>query len=220
MNVQTNSLREMLETLPENSTLVLHEVSWAEYEEMLALLPDTARFRLSYDQGTLQIMTLSPRHERLKSLFTPLLTVLAEEQNLNLVSLGSTTFKLASAARGLEPDDCYYVYEAERIIGRDTIDLDIDPPPELVIEVDITHPSQDKLPIYGSLGVMEVWRHDGQTLQLLRLREAQYTEIVESVLFPGLTAAVLTDFVQQGHDQGIIPMVRAFRAWVRANSQT
>jgi Uma2 family endonuclease len=219
MNVQTQSLCEMIETLPENSTLVLHEVSWAEYEEMLALLPDTARFRLSYDQGTLQIMTLSPRHERLTSLFTPLLTVLAEEQNLNLVSLGSTTFKRAGADRGLEPDDCYYIHQAERIAGRDTIDLDVDPPPELVIEVDITHPSQDKLPIYGSLGVMEVWRHDGHTLHFLRLHEEQYTETAESLLFPGLPATTLADFVRQGNESGIIPMVRAFRTWVRANRQ-
>jgi Uma2 family endonuclease len=217
MNVQTHSLREMIETLPENSTLVLHEVSWEEYEEMLALLPDTARFRLSYNQGTLQIMTLSPRHERLKSLFTPLLIVLAEEQNLNLVSLGSTTFKRAGAARGLEPDDCYYVHQAERIAGRDTIDLAVDPPPELVIEVDLTHPSQDKLPIYESLGVMEVWRHDGHALQFLRLHEGQYAATPESILFPGLPAATVADFVRQGNEQGIIPMVRAFRSWVRAN---
>lgn len=219
MNVQTHSLCEMIETLPESSTLVLHGVSWAEYEAILALLPDTPRFRLSYDQGTLQIMTLSPRHERLKSLFTPLLTVLAEEQNLNLVSLGSTTFKRAGAARGLEPDDCYYLHQVERIAGRDTIDLTVDPPPELVVEVDITHPSQDKLPIYGSLGVLEVWRHDGHTLQFLCLHGEQYTATPESVLFPGLPAATLADFVRQGNAYGIIPMVRAFRAWVRANFQ-
>lgn len=108
MAVETHSLREMIETLPENSTLVLHDVGWAEYEDMLALLPDTTRFRLSYDQGTLQIMTLSPRHEHLKSLFTPLLTVLAEKEDLNLVSLGSTTFKRAGSARGLEPDSGYH----------------------------------------------------------------------------------------------------------------
>ena len=77
MNVQTSSLLETIETLPASSTLLLHEVSWAEYEDLLALLPDNPRFRLSYDQGTLQIMTLSPRHERLKSLFAHLLAVLA-----------------------------------------------------------------------------------------------------------------------------------------------
>ena len=216
MSVQTTSLFEIIEALPASSTLLLHEMSWEEYETLLALVPDNPRFRLSYDQGTLEIMTLSSRHERLKALFTPLLTVLTEELNLNLVGLGSTTFRLAEAARGLEPDDCYYIQQAERIIGRDTIDLTTDPPPDLVVEIDISHPSLDKFPIYASLRVPEVWRHDGATLQFFYLRDGQYTQTLESHLFPLLPAAVLTRFVQQGVEQGIIPMVRAFREWVRA----
>jgi Uma2 family endonuclease len=217
MNVQTSSLFETIETLPTNSTLLLHEVSWAEYEDLLALLPDNPRFRLSYDQGTLEIMTLSPRHERLKSLFIPLLTVLTEELNLNLVGLGSTTFRRAEAARGLEPDDCYYIHQAERMAGQDTIDLATDPPPELVVEVDISHPSLNKLPIYASLWVPEVWRHDGHTLQFFRLIGERYVQIPTSGLFPLLSAEVLAGFVQQGNQHGIIPMIRAFRDWVRAH---
>jgi len=217
MHVQTSSLLEIMEALPDSSTLLLHEVSWAEYEDLLALLPDNPRFRLSYDRGILQIMTLSPRHERLKSLFIPLLTVLTEELNLNLVGLGSTTFKLAEAARGLEPDDCYYIQQAERMAGRDSIDLATDPPPDLVVEVDITHPSLDKFPIYASLKVPEVWRHDGAILQFFRLSGERYTPTPESGLFPLLPAAVLAGFVQQGQEHGIIPMIRAFRDWVRAH---
>ena len=219
MSIQTSSLLETIETLPANSTLLLHEVSWAEYEDLLALLPDNPRFRLSYDQGTLQIMTLSPRHERLKSIFIPLLTVLTEELNLNLVGLGSTTFRLAEAARGLEPDDCYYIHQAERMAGQDTIDLATDPPPELVVEVDISHPSLDKFPIYASLRVPEVWRHDGATLQFFRLIGERYTQTPASGLFPLLPAEVLAGFVQQGNQHGIIPMMRAFRDWVRAHCQ-
>ena len=217
MNVQTSSLFETMETLPVNSTLLLHEVSWAEYEDLLALLPDTPRFRLRYDQGTLEIMTLSPRHERLKSLFTPLLTVLTEELNLNLVGLGSTTFRRIEAARGLEPDDCYYIHQAERMASQDIIDLATDPPPDLVVEVDITHPSLDKLPIYASLRVPEVWRHDGDTLQVFHLRGEQYIQMPTSSVFPWLPAEVLARFVQQGNEHGIIPMVRAFRNWVRTH---
>jgi Uma2 family endonuclease len=217
MNVQTSSLLEIAATLPDNSTLLLHEVSWEEYEELLALLPDHPRFRLSYDQGTLEIMTLSPRHERLKSLFMPLLTVLTEELHLNLVGLGSTTFRRAEAARGLEPDDCYYIAQAERMAGQDTIDLATDPPPDLVVEVDITRPSLDKFPIYVSLRVPEVWRHDGDTLQFFRLDGERYTQTLASGLFPLLSAEVLAGFVQQGKEHGIIPMIRAFRDWVRAH---
>jgi len=219
MSVQTSSLVETMATLPASSTLLLHEVSWAEYEALLALLPDNPRFRLSYDQGTLEIMTLSPRHERLKSLFAHLLAVLAEEGNVNLVGLGSTTFRLAEAARGLEPDDCYYIQQAERILGRDTIDLATDPPPDLVVEVDISHPSLNKFPIYVSLRVPEVWRHDGATLQFFRLSGDRYTLTPESSLFPFLVAEVLAGFVQQGMAYGIIPMIRACRDWVRAHRQ-
>jgi Uma2 family endonuclease len=219
MNVQTSSLLETIETLPASSTLLLHEVSWTEYEDLLALLPDNPRFRLSYDQGTLEIMTLSPRHERLKSLFAHLLAVLTEELNLNLVGLGSTTFRLAEAARGLEPDDCYYMQQAERMVGQDTIDLATDPPPDLVVEVDISHPSLDKFPIYASLRVPEVWRHNGDTLQFFRLVEEHYTQTPESGLFPLLPAEVLAGFVQQGREHGIIPMIRAFRDWMRAHRQ-
>ena len=100
MPIQTSSLFEIIAALPAGSTLLLHEVNWIEYEALLALLPDNPRFRLSYDQGTLEIMTLSPRHERLKSLFAHLLAVLAEEFNLNLVGLGSTTFRRTVAAQG------------------------------------------------------------------------------------------------------------------------
>ena len=217
MNVQTSSLLETIETLPDNSTLLLHEVSWTEYEDLLALLPDNPRFRLSYDQGTLEIMTLSPRHERLKSLFAHLLAVLTEELDLNLVGLGSTTFRLAEAARGLEPDDCYYIHQAERMAGQDTIDLATDPPPDLVVEVDISHPSLDKFPIYASLRVPEAWRHDGDTLQFFRLIGERYSQTPESGLFPLLSAEVLASFVQQGKEHGIIPMIRAFRDWVRAH---
>jgi Uma2 family endonuclease len=219
MNVQTSSLLETIETLPAGSTLLLHEVSWAEYEALLALLPDNPRFRLSYDQGTLEIMTLSPRHERLKSLFAPLLAVLTEELGLNLVGLGSTTFRLAAAARGVEPDDCYYIQQAEHIAGRDTIDLATDPPPDLVVEVDISHPSLDKFPIYASLRVPEVWWHDGNTLQFFHLIGDHYEQTPESGLFPLCPAEVLAGFVQQGKEHGIIPMIRAFRDWVRAHQQ-
>jgi Uma2 family endonuclease len=215
MSVQTSSLLETIQALPTNSTLLLHEVSWAEYEDLLARLPDNPRFRLHYDRGTLEIMTLSPRHERLKSLFAHLLAVLTEELGLNLVGLGSTTFRLAEATRGMEPDDCYYIQQAERMAGRDTIDLATDPPPDLVVEIDISRPSLNKLPIYARLGVPEVWRHDGSTIEFFCLRGEQYTQTPESDLFPVLSETVLTSFVQQGMAHGIIPMMRAFRDWVR-----
>ncbi|PYV29284.1 MAG: hypothetical protein DMG09_30425 [Acidobacteria bacterium] len=217
MSAQTIGLLETIETLPAGSTLLLHDVGWVEYEKLLAQLSDSRRFRLSYDRGTLEIMTPSSRHESLKSLFAHLLAVLTEELNLNLVGLGSTTFRLPEAVRGTEPDDCYYIQHAQRIAGRDTIDPATDPPPDLVVEVDIAHPSLDKFPIYASLKVPEIWRHDGRILQFFRLTGDHYTQTPQSGLFPFLPADVLTGIVRQGKEQGIIPMIRSFRDWVRAH---
>lgn len=186
MPVQTSSLYDIVTALPDNSTLLLHEVSWAEYEALLALIIDQPRFRLNYDQGTLEIMTTSPRHERLKSLFAYLLGVLTEEFDQNLVGLGSTTCKRAEAARGLEPDDCYYIQQAGRMAGQDTIDLDVAPPPDLVVEVDTSHPSLNKFPLYASLGVPEAWRHNGKSMQFFRLHAMHYVGTPRQRDVPGV----------------------------------
>src|SRR5439155_25135735 len=102
------------------------------------------------------------------------------------------------ADRALEPDDFYYIHPAERMAGQDIIALATDPPPDLVVEVDITHPSLDKFPIYASLRVPEVWRHDGDTLQVFRLWDEQYIQTPACGVFPWLPAEVLARFVQQG----------------------
>jgi Uma2 family endonuclease len=105
------------------------------------------------------------------------------------------------------------------MVGQDTIDLATDPPPDLVVEVDISHPSLDKFSIYASLRVLEVWQHNGATLQFFRLVGERYTQTSESGLFPLLAAEVLAGFVQQGREHGTIPMIRAFRDWVRTHRQ-
>jgi len=94
-------------------------------------------------------------------------------------------------ALGFEPDTCFYIQSAQRIHGKDEIDLAVDPPPDLVIEIDITHPSLDKLPIYAAIGVPEIWRYDGHTVTLVILQEGAYIAREESVAFPRLTRQVL-----------------------------
>ena len=180
-------------------------------------LADNSRFRLSYDQGKLEIMTLSPRHENIKTLFAHVLLVLAESLKLKIISLGSTTFTLPEAVRGTEPDDCFYIRRAALIEGSESIDLNIDPGPDLVVEVDISHPSLDKLPIYAALDVTEIWRHDGERIRFYLLAAGQYHEIETSDLFPFLSASVLTSFLGQGKFRDVVQMVITFREWVNAN---
>lgn len=141
-----NSFMETIK-LPVGQTVILHGVSWKTYESLLADHTDRSVPRFAYDQGELEIVSPSPKHEKLNRGLALLVEVVAEEFGIDVYDLGSTTFKREDLERGFEPDSCFYVQNEERVRGKDRIDLETDPPPDLVIEIDITSPSLDKHPI-------------------------------------------------------------------------
>ncbi|NOT60180.1 MAG: Uma2 family endonuclease [Acidobacteria bacterium] len=213
--VMTN-YADAVAVMPRGTRLSGDDISWEEYEDLLAAITDQPHFRISYDRGELEIMSTSSTHESWKVLFTHLLAILAEELNLNLYSLGSMTFKLPDFAQGVEPDDCFYIHRAAQIIGVEEIDLARDPGPELVVEIDLSSHSLDKFPIYANLGVEEVWRRNKRELEFYRHDGYGFQRVTQSELFPMLTSERLERFLLKGRQEGIVPMNRAFRVWVRA----
>src|SRR6516164_2611227 len=173
---------------PPEQRVVLHNVSWETYEHILAEHSDCSSPRFTFDHGELEIVTLSPEHERYNRRIADLIGVLADEMDVEAEDLGSTTFKRQELERGFEPDSCFYVENIERVHGKDRIDLAVDPPPDLVVEVDITSPSISKLPIFAEFGIPEVWRFDGERLSILRLRRGNYQEVDTREVFPGIAA--------------------------------
>lgn len=157
---------------PEQTTqrVILRRVSWETYERLLAEHEQCSSPRFTYDRGVLEIMSPSIRHERLNRSIATMCEVIAEELHIELDNAGSTTFKRADLTRGFEPDSCFYVQNVERVRGRDQIDLTVDPPPDLVIEIDLSRSSLDRFPIFASIGVPEVWRYDGTRLTIFILR--------------------------------------------------
>jgi Uma2 family endonuclease len=134
--------------------------------------------------------------------------------------LGSTTFRRRELRKGLEPDECYYIQHEEQIRNREEIDLTRDPPPDLVIEIDITHRAIGREAIYAGLGVPEVWRYDGLRLIALRLGpDGKYLPIETSAAFPFLRVAELEPFLKMISAAGRTKTMRAFRDWVRTNLQ-
>lgn len=214
MNSLAMNYLQTVETLPPRSTLIIESVSWETYQNLLQQIQDDSNVRLSYDQGVLEIMTLSPRHEKWKGLFAHLLTVVVEALDWNLISLGSTTFTSPATFQGVEPDDCFYIRHAATMAEKDEVNLAVDPSPELVVEIDISHRSLYKMPIYANLGVAEIWRHDGTQVKFYRLLGSSYVEVETSDLFPFVSSAVLSKFLETGMQKGVIPMVKAFREWV------
>jgi Uma2 family endonuclease len=195
--------------------LLLDGVSWRTYGRLLRAFDDR-HVRLTYDRGDLEIMTLSPEHERFKHLLGLLISILVEELGWNMAGFGSMTFKSTRQRRGLEPDECYWIQNESLVRGKDTIDLQHDPPPDLVCEIDVTHSSLDRLSIYAVLGVPEVWRFNGrQLVAYLLSSEGRYQESAQSGAFPFLALAEVERFLGTRSAQSETELVRQFRAWVR-----
>ncbi|WP_445626371.1 Uma2 family endonuclease [Nostoc sp. DSM 114167] len=194
---------------------VLHNISWETFEALLRDTGEDRGSRFAYDCGVLEIMTPLFEHENPKSNFGNFIIVLAEELGIEIRSAGSTTLKRKISKRGIEPDTCYYIQNELAIRGKQTLDLENDPPPDLAIEIDITSSSVNKLGIYSALGVTELWRYDGQNLKFYQLIEEQYVECKFSIAFPIVSVSEISRFIEQSKSMGEIALLKSFRAWVR-----
>jgi Uma2 family endonuclease len=168
MSIRTADHLEAVRHLPAGATLIIHALAWDEYERLLEVLAEGSHVRVSYDRGKLEVMSPLPEHEEYARFIDDLVRALSDARDLELEKRGSATWKKQSLAKGVEPDACYYVRNADRIIGRRTIDLESDPPPDIVVEIDVTNESLGKFPIYAALGVPEIWRYDGSSRAVLR----------------------------------------------------
>lgn len=218
MTTQTASYLEAIEHLPTGGTLILTDVSWKDYEQLLHDLGDGYAVRISYDQGRMEIMSPSHKHEHFKELISRLAHVIAEELNLELESLGATTYKQEWLSRGVEPDACFYIQNAAQIIGRERIDLRTDPPPDVVVEVEVSHDSTSKLAIYAGMRVPELWRYDGTRAQIYSLVGDAFEEIPDSRALPIVTSDLLTRFLEQSKTQGQSATLRSFREWLATHA--
>lgn len=200
---------------PAEQRIVLNDVSWETYEQLLTNYQDSSSPRLTYDRGELEIKSPSNEHEHANRTLALLVEIIAEELGIDVWNLGSTTFRREDLKRGFEPDSCFYIQNESRMRGKEDIDLTVDPPPDLVIEIDITRSSLNKLPIYAQLRVPEVWRYDGQRLVIFNLAHQGYVQQEKSAVLPSLTSEALTDFTQESKTKPRTAWLRELRAWVQ-----
>ena len=195
--------------------VVLNQISWHTYEQLLAEMGDNRTIRLCYDRGLLEIMTPLLDHENPKEILTALVGVLAEELNIEIMRAGSTTLKRPDLAKGAEPDSSFYIQNERLVKGKSRIDLTTDPPPDLVIEIDVSSSSVDREGIYAAMGVPEIWRCDRGVVKFLQLEAGKYIMVERSLAFPLLSVTELTKFFSQSQTLGETTLLRSFRAWVR-----
>jgi Uma2 family endonuclease len=164
--------------------VVLDGISWQQYEILLATLGnDFPNLRLSYLEGTLEIMTTSPEHEELKTIIAMLIEVYFLETRTRFHGIGSATFRKIAKQRGLEPDECYCLEQKKEF-------------PDIAIEVVLSSGTVDKLEIYRGLGVMEVWFWENKQFSIYHLRSGKYERIVSSELLPNLDFVLLSNYVR------------------------
>jgi len=197
--------------------LVLDDVSWELYDHLIQEL-DGRQIRMTFDNGRLEIMSPLPKHERWGSWIGRLIELMCLERSLQVECLGSTTFRNKAKQMGFEPDDCFYIQHAERAMKmEEAFDPDIDPPPDLSIEIDITSRSIDREPIFAAFGVQELWRFDGTQLTVLHLsEEGKYVEQNHSPAFPFLDISGFAGHVARKNQPDQVRTLNEFRAWVRS----
>jgi Uma2 family endonuclease len=220
MSIQTASYIEAIEHLPTGATLRIPHVRWEDYDQLLAELGDDYHVRVSYNCGCLEIMSPLPEHEEFAEVVLGIVREITRELGVKLETRGSMTIRSAWQSKGAEPDTCFYVQNAARIIGKRGLDFNTDPPPDIVVEIDLTNALQHKFPIYAALAVPEIWRYDGSRAYFYHLADAQYVETSHSQAFPLLTGAILAQFIEQSKTEGQDAALDAARAWARVNKAT
>jgi Uma2 family endonuclease len=197
--------------------IVLRGVGWDGYQTLLELVGDRP-VRLTYDRGDVELMSPLLKHERKKSLLGQFVRILARELHIPVMPTGSTTWSREDADMGLEADESFYLGDLGRIRDPDHIDLDIDPPPDLAIEIEITRSSLDRIGIYGALRVPELWRFNGRTLRvLLRQEDGSYRESSSSAAFPGVPMSDVAQFAIRDGIRDENAFLDEFTAWVRSD---
>jgi Uma2 family endonuclease len=205
---------------PAPQRLLLAGVSWEGYTRLLRAFAEQPAVRLTYDRGVLEIMSPLHEHESDADFLGRLAVTLTEEMGLPVKAGGSTTLRRRKKRRGLEPDRCYWLASEPQVRGKRRINLRTDPPPDLAIEVDVTASSLDRMKIYASLGVPEVWRLEptGLTVQVLGPNR-QYAASPHSKSFPLVAPADLTRFLTLRSQLDENTVVQQLRAWFRQQAQ-
>lgn len=202
---------------PPDEIIRLSGISWKTYETLLEELSDR-RLRLTYNRGNLEIMAPSPEHELNKRVLGRFIETIAEELEVNIYPLGSTTFKQPKLI-GVEPDECFYIRNIAAVQGKRRLNMAEDPAPDLIVEIDITSSSQNRLQVYADLGVAEVWIYNGESLVIQQLQNGTYIATQTSQFFISLPISEVANWLQRSTTIDYLALVKEFRLWVRSQIQ-
>lgn len=199
------------------SCLILHDISWETYEQLLEIFAERSTPRMTYYQGTLELMVPLPEHERYSWTLGRLIVALSEEIGIEIIGLKSSTWRSEPKKAGNEADECFYIQNEALMREKLTIDLKNDPPPDLAVEMDLTSSSINKMAVYAELKVPEVWIWKKGKLIINILNDTGYVESETSLAFGSFPVKELAQFMHLDSEKGENARIREFREWVRSH---
>ncbi|MEP6902996.1 MAG: Uma2 family endonuclease [Actinomycetota bacterium] len=198
-----------------NQKLILQSISWDVYEQILKSYQDSNGVHFAYDDGFLEVEVPLFEHEKANRILQNLVTTICNEKEIDFINAGSTTFRQRAKAKGVEPDTAFYIQNEIRIRGFKHLDLSKDPPPDLVIEVDLTSPSLNKMAIYAALGVSEVWLLKDNQVVFYKLFGGVYQQISNSLALPFLDNQTVNNFLESGFSESSSKWNKEVREWIK-----
>ncbi|WP_341531656.1 Uma2 family endonuclease (plasmid) [Nostoc sp. UHCC 0302] len=205
----------MLLTERRADRVVLYNISWQKFENLLVDLGESRAARVAYDDGTLEIMTPLAEHEYYKEIIGDIIKDTAEVLELDYECYGSATWKRELKKAGVESDNCFYFQNEALIRGKLKFDLNQDPPPDLALEIDVTSKSLDRFPIYVRLGVPEIWSYDAGEIRIYQLQGEEYIQTETSLVFFNLNIQEIPSLIEKYRMAGRRVFRQAIREWVR-----
>lgn len=212
----TFTKEELLKDLSPETSFVLYGVNWDDYEEVVKELWGIGSLQVIYNRGILKIMSKSPEHEYYAELLKRIVDRVSFGLLKKVISFGSPTIKKKNLERGVEPDACFYVNRANLVSGKAQIDI-AEIPPDIVLEVDVYHKSDDKFDIYAAFGVPEFWLYDKKELRIFRLENDEYKQIPASEQLPVLTGEILTEFLNRSQTEDQFDVLLDFENRLQKN---
>lgn len=211
---------------PSEQRIVLEKISWQQFETILAEMGAERTTRFTFDRGRLEMMTPLEEHDRCHKLIESLILVLMDEKKWRVEGYKAPTLKRPDLGVAIEPETGYYIQQVVAVHGKGKIDLAVDPPPDLVLDVSFSPRTENRLALYAAIGVAEVWRYVGQpgndflkgTLQIYCLDGDRYVEATHGFAFPFLPAGRILQFIDESDALGLMTALRSLRAWLTPDS--
>jgi Uma2 family endonuclease len=197
--------------------VVLHDIPWNFYEQLMEKYQDRSAPRFTYNQGELEIYMPSQKHEKKAEFLGDIVKIVTEEREIETLSIRSTTFKRDLTKKGVEPDGCFYLQSYNEVFGIKEIDLE-QFPPDLVIEIDIFSPSINRFPIYAEFKVPEIWRYQKDEVKIYSFDGKKYFETAESLALPKVTGELLTKWLTDSETMKRSAWLKNMRNWVNQES--